>query len=384
VAFFRNHHVNLLNLHYGLHAIAMTGGGAFFGAYLLKSGTPAPMVLVTLALILAGRFLARPLLVPLGIRTGLRGLIIAGTLFSALQYPLLAEVHGVGPALFALIAMSAFGDTYYWTAYHSYFAAMGDNEHRGHQISMREAIAASVGVVSPLIAGWLLVTFGPRVAFGATSAIVMISAIPLAFAPEVPVLRSAPGAYRAAVFGTIIFAADGFMAAGYVFTWNIALFLTLGQDYVAYGGALALAALVGAAAGLVLGRWIDAGHGARLIWLAFSVGVSVLLLRAASIGHPSLAVIANALGALASCLVTPTQMTPVYSIAKTAPCVLRYHVACEGGWDFGGAAGSLLCALMLTLGAPLWACVLTALAGTAVIIAMLRRYYGDTALRVAA
>ena len=34
---------------------------------------------------------------------------------------------------------------------------------------MREAIAAVVGVVSPLVTGWLLVTFGPRVAFGVTA-----------------------------------------------------------------------------------------------------------------------------------------------------------------------------------------------------------------------
>ena len=40
MAFFRNDTVNLLNLHYGIHALAMTGGGAFFAAYLLRAGVP--------------------------------------------------------------------------------------------------------------------------------------------------------------------------------------------------------------------------------------------------------------------------------------------------------------------------------------------------------
>ena len=30
MAFFRNSTVNLLNLHYGVHALAISGGGAFF------------------------------------------------------------------------------------------------------------------------------------------------------------------------------------------------------------------------------------------------------------------------------------------------------------------------------------------------------------------
>src|SRR5436190_8916889 len=92
VAFLRNKTVNLLNLHYGIHSVALTGGGAFFLVYLLKAGVPAPGALVALALILLGRFIMRPLIVPLAVRWGVRRLVIAGTVLSALQYPVLAEV----------------------------------------------------------------------------------------------------------------------------------------------------------------------------------------------------------------------------------------------------------------------------------------------------
>jgi hypothetical protein len=78
------------------------------------------------------------------------------TAMTGLQYPLLAEVHGVEWRLFVLCAISAVGDTVYWTSYHAYFALLGDAEHRGHQLGAREAIAALVGIVGPLAIGWAL------------------------------------------------------------------------------------------------------------------------------------------------------------------------------------------------------------------------------------
>src|SRR5262249_26288450 len=93
MAYFRNTTVNLLNLHYGIHSVALSGAGAFYIVYLLKAGVPVPGVLGALALILAGRFVIRPIVVPLAVRFGIRTLVIAGTLLSALQYPLVAEVH---------------------------------------------------------------------------------------------------------------------------------------------------------------------------------------------------------------------------------------------------------------------------------------------------
>ncbi len=56
MAFFRNSAVNLLNLHYGIHAVALSGGEAFFLIYLLRAGVPATAVLLSLAVILLGRF----------------------------------------------------------------------------------------------------------------------------------------------------------------------------------------------------------------------------------------------------------------------------------------------------------------------------------------
>ena len=113
----------------------------------------------------------------------------------------------------------------------------------------------------------------------------MLAALPLMFTPDVPVAAHAPGAFRAAIPGMKLFLADGWIAAGYYFLWQITLFLSLGESFVAFGGALALTALVGAMAGLFLGRLIDAGHGERAVVYAIGTLVVTTLLRALAPGH---------------------------------------------------------------------------------------------------
>ena len=375
LAFLSNNTVNWLNLHYGFHALALGIAGVFFASFLLAAGLPAPTVLAVLAAIFGGRFFIRPLILPLARRFGLKALVIAGTLLTAAQYPLLAQVHGLGMPLIALCVVAATGDTLYWTTYHAYFAALGDPEHRGHQVGAREAAAAVMGVIGPLIGGWALVTVGPQAAFGAAGLVLAASAIPLFRTPEVTIVRQAPGALRAALPGVLIFVADGWVQAGFYFLWQIALFVTLGRNFAAFGGAMALSALVGAVSGLVLGRLIDRGHGLRVVWLAVGALAGVIAFRAAGYASPLLAVIASAAGAVVTAIYTPTVMTAVYNQARLSPCILRFQIAAEGGFDAGCATGCLATALMLWCGAPLFAALLLPLIGAAAMFALLRRHY---------
>src|SRR5262249_34888560 len=275
-----NSTINLLNLHSGIHALAMNAGGTFFVVFLLKAGVSTPAVLASVAFIFAGRVLVRPLLLLFATRLGLRPLVALRTIRSALLFPLLAEVHGVGLALVVACVVTSIGETFYWTTYHAYFASLGDAEHRGHQIGAREAISSLAAIVGPLVGGWALATLGPRIAFGVVSMVQILSAVPFAGTPTVAVARSLPGAYRAAWRGVSLFAADGWIGAGHFFVWPIALFVSLGESFTAFGGAVALAGLVGAAAGLLLGRHIDAGHGVRAARLACGSYAALTVLRA--------------------------------------------------------------------------------------------------------
>ena len=376
MAFFRNSTVNLLNLHYGIHSLALSGGGAFFSVFLLQAGVPAPGVLAALSAILAGRFCVRPLVLVGAKRWGLKPLVVAGTVVTGLQYPLLAQVHGVGWPLLVLCVVSSLGDTLYWTCYHAYFAALGDPEHRGHQIGAREAAGAIVGIIGPLVTGWALTTLGPQIAFDATAVVLVTGALPILATPNVAIAHAAPTALDQAWPSIWMFAADGWANAGYFMVWQIALFLALGRSFVAFGGAMAAAAVVGAILGLLAGRWIDRGHGKKAVWLAIGAAGLCVILRASGYGSPATAVVANAAGALVGAFYTPTVMTAVYNQAQRSACTLRFHIATEAGYDVGAATGMLAAAGLLQLGAPLWTAISLSLFGTAAMFALLWRHYG--------
>ena len=76
MAYLRNNTVNRLNLHYGIHAFALDGGGVFLRVFLLKAGLSAPAVLLVIAAIVAARFALRPLVLAAAKRFGLKALPI--------------------------------------------------------------------------------------------------------------------------------------------------------------------------------------------------------------------------------------------------------------------------------------------------------------------
>ena len=373
---FRNVAINRVNLHYAIQQFAQGAGGLFFLVFMLKAGVPAPITLCAQAAIVGERFVLRPLVLPLVKRIGLRRTLIAGTLLEALAFPLLAEVRGVDGAFLAVCLVTPIGSILYWTCYHAYFAALGDAEGRGGQIGFREAMSAIIGIAAPLAGGAALALAGPRIMFAGVAMLQVCAALPLIGGPEAPIKDEAPGGFRAARLGALLLLTDGWMAACYYYVWSIALFVTLKESFSAYAGAMALSALVGAVCGMVIGRFIDLGHGRRALIVAYGVTAVVVMLRAASIGSPWLAVSANALGALVTALVIPALMTPVYNLAKASPCPLRFHVATEAGWDIGCGSACLVAAAFLATGHTLAAPILLALVAGAAAFGMLWRQYG--------
>jgi len=375
MSFFGNDAVNRVNLHSGVQALAEGAGGVFILVFLLKAGVSAPLVLCAMAAMTGGRFLLRPFVLPMARRLGLRRTLMLGTVLEAATYPLLPFVKGPDWAFLAVVLIGPVGSVLYWTCYHAYFASVGDEEHRGGQVGAREALTAVVGVVAPLLGGWALAIGGPWLAFLGVAAIQVLAAVPLMGAPEVAVAREAPGSFRAAWRGGALMACDGVFAGGYHFVWQIALFVSLGESFTAYGGAMALAALVGAATSLWIGRHIDAGRGRSAIVIAFVVAAGVLGLRAASVDSAWLAVTANALGALVAAVWIPALMTPLYNLAKASPCPLRFNVATEGGWDLGCGGACLVGAAMMAAGWTMAAPILLGLAGAVAAFALLWRSY---------
>ena len=379
MAYFRNNAINLLNLHAGLYSLAANAGGIFIAVYLLKAGLSVPAVLCAMGAVMTGRFIARLPVVAAARAFGLRPLVIFGTIGTAAQYALVAYVHGVNWALVAYCVVASIADAFYWTSFHASFAALGDEESRGRQTSLREALSAIVAIAAPLAGGWLLTSFGVGVTFGAVATVQAAAAVPLLGIPNVSVVRDVKHATRAARTGILLGVSGGWMLATFVIAWQLLLFLTLSQSYLAFGGAMAVAAVAGAATGLVLGHVTDLGRGTRAITVAFACMALAVVARLLSISNPAMAVAANAIGAFALCVDGPTGLAPVYNAAKTAPCTLRFFVATEGACDVGFAAACLVVAALVRLGYPLSASIALSFAGPLMSYIVLRRYYAQGA-----
>ena len=382
MSYFSNDAINRINMHAGIQALAQGAGGVFFLVFLLKAGVSIPIALIAQAAIVAGRFVVRPALLPLGKRWGLKPLLLGGTVALAARFVVLPAVHGPGVMLVALCVVTAAAEILYWLSFNATFSALGDAEHRGHQVSAREAFVVIPGIVAPIAGAWALTTFSAPVAFGLVACLQLCCAIPLLGLKNIPIRAQADGAFRAARPGILFSMMDGWFDTYFLTLWQIALFVALGESFSSYGGAMTLAALVGAVGGLVIGRHVDRGRARRALIVAYGVLTLVLLLRAASLGVPGLAVTANALGSLAMSLISPT-IGVISNLAKASPCPLRFHMGTEAGWDAGCFAACLISAALIASGVSLSLVILLALPGVVGSVLILWRLHGTATLATA-
>jgi MFS transporter, DHA1 family, inner membrane transport protein len=350
MGFFKNRTFNLIYVHAALQAIAMHAGEAFAFVYLLKAGISAPVVLVCIGAMFGSRLFFRKLVLPLVKLIGLQYALVFSIVIEASTYPLLSQVTEVGPALYAYLGLWAFSSSIYWTTYHAYVALLGNNEHRGAQVSVMEFLSMAMGIVAPLSMGLLLTWFSPLVAFGSVGFVMALAAIPILLAPALPIAPDAVVPQETARQAILLLFADGIRSGSFHFTWLIALFITLGSNFVAFGGAMALAGLVGATAGLFIGRTIDLGNGLRAVKIGFAVLAVGILARTIGYPVPWMAVAANTFVAIGWPIYSTVFNSRMYTLARQSPCPLRYHIIAEGGWDLGTAVSCFASALLLSLG----------------------------------
>jgi DHA1 family inner membrane transport protein len=350
MGFFVNRKFNLVYLHVAMQAFAMHGGEAFVFIYLLKEGIPAPVVLFCIGAMFASRLFFRNLIFPLVRQFGLKHTLILSVLVEASTYPILSQINSTGPLLVAYLTLWAISSSIYWTSYHTYVALLGDNEHRGKQVSAIEFVAMATNIAAPALSAVLLLAFGPVVTFGFVGLIMACAAIPIWLGPELTVSSDAEVPPAARKLARLIMFTDGLRSGSFHFTWVIALFITLGSSYAAFGGAMSLAGVVGAVAGLFIGRAFDLGNVKR----ATQIGCAALAVASAArtFGYsiPLTAVIANAAATIAWPIYNTALSARVYILAKQSLSPLRYHVVAEGGWDMGTATACFISALLIHLG----------------------------------
>jgi MFS transporter, DHA1 family, inner membrane transport protein len=348
--FFDNRSINRLYLHSGLQSFAFNGGAVFSYVYLLKAGIANYLVFFTIAAVILLRLVLRLALLPIVRRIGLRNGLILGTVIDASSFLLLGQVQGPGAWLVAYMLLSSCGTAMYWTCYHASVTRLGDVEHRGAQVSAREAIFAITGIIAPLFGGFMLTIFGPVYAFASTALIYALAAVPMLGAPHMEIEQEFELTTESKIFAGGLAFSDGLVAASVNFGWRIVLFQALGENFRDYGGALAVAGLAGAAVGLIGGRLIDIGHHRRSVQIGLALMVFTIL--AETLGHsaPWSAVAANMIGAVAGPIYMAAIMAPLYNVGQASGCAFRFNVVAENGFDCGAGFGALAAGLLAWAG----------------------------------
>ncbi len=371
--FFKNANVNRIYIHSALLSFAEAAGGAFVLIYLLKTGLALPLVFLTLALLVTMRLVIRMAVVPVTLRIGIRGGMILGALTEAVAFLAVGQSQGGGLLLLAYVVLSGTAGSFYWTCNHAYFAKLGDTEHRGAQVSFREAMNTVVSIAAPLCGGALLAFAGPVAAFGFAAVVQAACVLPLLGAPDVavqPGVRNEPAKQSV---GRWFFISDGIVSATNHTAWSIALFRTLGDNYVGYAGVLAVAGMLGATITLFTGQLFDLGHGKRALQISYGAVAFVILAKALLFADPWTAVAANVLAAVVWPVAFPVMMAQVYNVSKSSDCPVRFHVVAEGGWDIGTAITCVAAAAMSAIGLGFTWMILPGLAGCALGYAVLSR-----------
>jgi MFS transporter, DHA1 family, inner membrane transport protein len=375
MAYFQNRSINLMYLHTALQGIAFHGGESFAFIYLLKAGIPLPGVLLAIGFMYGCRIILRQAVVPFVKRAGLRNGLIFGICLEAATYLIVSHVTGVDAFLVIYLLLFSLSSSFYWTTLHAYIAMSGDTEHRGKQVSATEFINTIVGILAPIMSGLLLSNFPPIVAFSVIAMVMLASAMPFLFASNTQIAREAVVPQAARRQARSIMFTDGLRAALFHYTFTLVLFVTLGQSFAAFGGAMALSGLLGGLFGLFIGRSIDLGHGKKARTLAYGAMGLAGLVRAIGYPLPWTAITANSLAVIAWPMYATVMNGRLYDLAKQSPCTLRYHVVAEGGWDLGTAIGCTVAASLLWSGlSPFWPLSLSLVATVAGYLVLSRSF----------
>ena len=342
--------IHRIYAHTGLQSFVEASGGLFVVGFLVKQGLSPALALASFALVLISRFALRAAVLPIAHAHGLRAVLLLGCGVRAASFLMPPFVEGTGLLLLAYMLVSGLGSVLYWTGYHAYVSAAGDNAALGRQVSIQQATTAAVGIVAPVAGGFLLSGAGPVIGFAVIATMQLLAGLPLAGAPNPAIPRESRADPAIVSAGRRIYFAEGLQSGCSVVVWNLALFVTLGQSFESFGGALALAGLGAAAGSLIIGRLIDGGRGTHSLALAYGLGAAVLVLKALAWTSPLPALVATALGALAAPMLATAMLSPLYAMAQRSQCTLRFNMATEGGWDLGCSTAALVAAALLATG----------------------------------
>ena len=375
MSFFSNRDLNFLNAHYGLRAMGWEMCSMFTLAYLYKQGLSLPLAFTVYAGMLFVRTLTRPIAMWLCLKKGVHFTLMVGTAVFACRYPAMLPIKGLSWMLAPFMLVSGLADVLYWVPYHNYFASIGASEDRGSSVGIRDAIATVVAVIGPVFGG-LLLAVNAFYAFMMPFVLTLIAVLPLLKTPSLPLPAKPTAEEKKHIdpFGFIVFIGDGlFYQAGAI--WPLIVFMILSENYGNFGFILALAAFFRAMGSMLFGKMIDKGKGALICYIGYGMHIAILSIRGLFAYTVPVIIACDFFAAIAYCFSMTGLMTAVYNATKKAKHPLYFTYYTELGWDVGAVSAMLMCAGLTALNINLRWGLIISIAGAALKILVLGRYY---------
>ncbi|HLD21031.1 MAG TPA: MFS transporter [Patescibacteria group bacterium] len=219
-------------------------------------------------------------------RTGLIASMVFGTLGIMLFYWTFYLIDA-GSALdpYLLMAIGIAGLTivscFYWSPFHIDYAQFGPKEARGAYLARLYALQQLIQVIAPVLAGWVIVTYGFRLNFFLGLVLAGASIVPLFFLPAFKVkyefgfwesFKKLFGKrFRPMSLSMMAYGAENIVG---VVVWPIFLYAIFQGQYLEIGAFAAIIVVIGLALELLVGRETDRFSASKL--LKYGTGIYAL------------------------------------------------------------------------------------------------------------
>ncbi len=347
---FSSRHMNLLNLHLGIVNFSQYLRLAFNVVFFADMGMTPAQICLAMGALLGGRWIFRTPLILVPHRFGSKGGLIVGQILLAIAFLMYRHVEGLGPWLWASLALMSAGEALYWHTVHTTFATLAEHGKFGRQLAARGIFMGIGGMLAPVTAALVQGVGHWSGVFVLATASVMVSLIPLLMMPE----PCPPGpvnwrqGMRVNKAGFRLFMGWGVLGSTLSILWPMIVFLEIGT-VEKYGWLMSSVALLSFVVMIVVGRRIDMGKGQKAvvygcIAYAGALGAQALL------GHTPLQIMFfSVLTTLAMSLFSQPFNASLYRWAKETRNPLWFHYWSEFGWDLGCAFCLFGAAACLTL-----------------------------------
>lgn len=210
-------------------------------------------------------------------RTGLIASMVFGTLGIMLFYwafYLLDTGSPLGP--YSLMTLGIVGLTivscFYWSPFHIDYAQFAPKTSRGAYLARLYAVQQLITVVAPIVAAWVIVSYGYRINFFLGLVLAGASIVPLLFLPTFKVKyefgfwesfrRLFSRRFRPMSLSMMAFGAENIVG---VVVWPIFLYAIFNGQYLEIGTFAAVIVVIGLALELFMGRETDRFSATKLL-----------------------------------------------------------------------------------------------------------------------